>query len=99
MKILVALAVSTRGGIDFFQSLLDKHSQISQFPGEIYIDDLLIKFKNTKSADEISDIFIENYQRYFDSSLGKVERHDYLGVNKNQFYKVSKIKFKKSLQI
>ena len=97
MKILVALAVSTRGGIDFFQSLLDKHSQISQFPGEIYIDDLLIKFKNTKSADEISDIFIENYQRYFDSSLGKVERHDYLGDNKNQFYKVSKIKFKKSL--
>lgn len=95
MKIVVALSASTRGGIDFFQSLLDKHTQISQFPGELYIDELIAEFKYMKSVDEISNTFIKKYQRYFDSSSSIIERHNCLGEKKNQSYKVCTSSFKK----
>ena len=94
MKLLVILSASTRGGIDFFQSLLDKHSQISQLPGQFYIDDFFKEIDNEKTMDQIADRFINNYERYFDSALDKVERHNNLGENKNKSYKVDKKIFK-----
>ena len=90
MKILVILAASTRGGIDFFQSLLDKHPEISQLPGEFYVDEFLQKIKKNSSAEIIANKFIEMHQRYFDSSISITERHNSLGPNKNQSYKVDK---------
>lgn len=98
MKLIIALSASTRGGIDFFQSLLDKHSQISQFPGEIYIDELLMDLKDVKSIDKISDIFVNKYKRYFNSSISIIEKHNQLGKNKNQFYNISITNFKSSLK-
>ena len=38
-----------RSGIDFLQSLFDKHYQISQFPGEFFFDKFVNKFKNNIS--------------------------------------------------
>ena len=39
MKLIIILASMSRAGIDFFQSLLDRHTQISQLPGKFFIDD------------------------------------------------------------
>ena len=48
MKILL-LAGGARAGIDLFQSLLDGHEQILQFPGVIYVNQLKeILSQNTK---------------------------------------------------
>lgn len=93
MKIIVLLAAMTRGGIDLFQSLLDKHSQISQFPGKFFVDEFLEKIKSEKNNLKIARKFIENHEEYFDSRLNVVERHDCLGENKNEFYLVNKDKF------
>ena len=90
MKIIVLLAAMTRGGIDLFQSLLDKHSQITQLPGKFYIDEFLEKVKNQKNSEKIAKIFIENYSEYFDSRLNKVERHNYPREKKNEFYIINK---------
>ena len=37
MKIIVLLAATTRGGIDFLQSLLDSHPQIATFNGHFAV--------------------------------------------------------------
>ena len=70
MKIIVLLAAMTRGGIDLFRSLLDKHSQITQLPGKFYIDEFL-EGEKSKNSEKIAKIFIENYSEYFDSDLTK----------------------------
>lgn len=96
MKIVVLLAAMTRGGIDLFQSLLDKHSQISQLPGKFYIDEFLKKIRLEQDNEKIALAFIKNYKEYFDSRLNLVERHDQLGPNKNEFYKVDEENFVKN---
>ena len=53
MKILLLIAGS-RSGSDFFQSLLDSHSQILQFPGELRIDENFKKMLCYKEANLIS---------------------------------------------
>ena len=93
MKIVVLLAAMTRGGIDLFQSLLDNHSEILQLPGKFYIDEFLKKIKNKKVNSEIAQEFINCYQEYFDSRLNIVERHNFLGQNKDEFYFIDKDKF------
>ena len=93
MKIVVLLAAMTRGGIDLFQSLLDNHSEILQLPGKFYIDEFLKKIKNKNNNSEIAQEFINCYQEYFDSRLNIVERHNFLGQNKDEFYFIDKDKF------
>ncbi len=98
MKILL-LVTGGRGGSDFFQGLLDQHSQILQFPGLIN-NEKIFKILSMKNPHEISNYFINTYPNFFDSrlgtQLGNRERHDRLGPKKNKFYKVSKKKFIKN---
>ena len=90
MKIIVLLAATTRGGIDFLQSLLDKHTQVLQLPGKFYVDEFLKKIENNKNNNwQIAKLFIELNKEFFDSRLNLVERHDKLGIDKNEFYKVN----------
>ncbi len=96
MKLVVILAGMTRGGIDFFQSLLDKHSQISQLPGKFYIDEYIQKTKKDTSALSLARVFIECYPEYFNSKLASEERHNSLGQNKDEYYTVNKNQFTKS---
>ena len=95
MKALLLVAGS-RAGSDFFQSLLDGHSQVLQFPGLIKTNKTLIRILLSDNANDICSNFIKNYPHFFDSRLGygKVERHDALGENKNQYYLVDQEKFK-----
>jgi|TARA_B100000780_G_scaffold267993_1_gene225551 hypothetical protein len=92
MKILL-LAGGARAGVDLFQSLLDGHEQILQFPGVIYINSELEKILSKKSKKEMAQTFIKQYPVFFDSRIKSRERHHMLGEKKNSFYKVNKKKF------
>ena len=84
------LITGGRTGIDFFQSLLDSHTQISQFPGSFYYDEFWEKSSLTNNLEDIAKMFINDYKFYFDSKHNKEERHHMLGEDKNSFYTVNK---------
>ena len=96
MKLVIILASMSRAGIDFFQSLLDKHTQISQLPGKFFIDEFLYSIKNMETAEQIGEKFIKDHEEYFDSKINLRERHDKLGENKNESFYVSKFDFLKN---
>ena len=97
MKIILLVA-GGRGGSDFFQGLLDGHSQVLTFPGYLRINKSFKEMLNLNSSDQISKRFIKLYPHYFNSKgfWGRFERQDRLGKNKNKFFKVSKKKFIKN---
>ena len=93
MKIFCIIGFG-RAGIDFFQSLLDNHPNISQFPGYFFYDIFWEEVKFQKNSKIIADHFIKNHERFFDSKKYLIERHNKLGKNKNESFRVSKNKFK-----
>jgi len=95
MKILL-LVTGGRGGSDFFQGLLDGHSQILQFPGKLIIDENFNEMINLNNSEKISKKFINLFPHFFNSKLNKIERHNRLGKKKNKFYKVDKRNFIKN---
>ena len=95
MKVLL-LVTGGRGGSDFFQGLLDGHSQILQFPGKLIIDENFNKMINLNNPKKISRMFINLFPHFFNSKLNKIERHAYLGKKKNKFYQIDKKKFIKN---
>ena len=62
MKILLLVAGS-RSGSDFFQSLLDDHSQILQFPGKLLTDNNFNEMLNLKDLNKIPEKFINLYSQ------------------------------------
>ncbi len=93
MKIVVFLAAMTRGGVDFFQSLLDEHPQISQLPGSFYVDEFFEKIENQTNLESIAKAFISSNESYFDSRHSILERHNSLGSDKNEFYIINEDSF------
>lgn len=91
MKILL-LVTGGRGGSDFFQGLLDGHSQVLQFPGLINNENIF-EILSTKDSYKICKKFTETYPQFFNSKSIKRERHDKLGPKRNKYYKVSKKNF------
>ena len=98
MKIL-ALVGCGRGGSHLFQSLLDGHPQILQFPGHIWFDKDFKNIFNEKNTETICDLFCKQYPQFFDSRLNLIERHNQLGKNRKLFFKVNKEKFLKQFSI
>ena len=92
MKILL-LVTGGRGGSDFFQGLLDGHDEIYQFPGILRPTKNFKKIFEMKNPIKIANKFIEYAPNFFDSSKDSHERHNSLGKNKNQHYKVNKKNF------
>ena len=92
MKVIV-LAGGARAGVDLFQSLLDNHNQILQFPGVIHINDDLKEILSYSSKHKVAQLFIKKYPSFFDSRKKGIERHYMLGPKKNKFYKVDKKNF------
>ena len=64
MKILL-LAGGARAGVDLFQSLLDGHEQILQFPGVIYINSELEKILSKKSKKKNSTSIYKKISNFF----------------------------------
>ena len=89
MKIIVLMG-GPRAGVEFFQSLLDGHKQVLQFPGILYINEDLLSILSTKSKKNLATKFIKKYSQFFNSKNTYIERHNILGVNKNKSYKLNK---------
>lgn len=83
MKLAVLIS-GGRTGSDLFQSLLDGHDQVLTFPGVFFFDDFLKNLKIKKINPGI--LFLKMYKKFFDSRLNLLERHDQLGINKNEHY-------------
>lgn len=94
MKIVAILACSSRAGVDFFQSLLDNHPEISQFPGALNFDEFIKEIEPIKDPEVIAELFIKKFEKFFDSRKNLLERHNYLGKDKNEYFIVDKTKFK-----
>lgn len=92
MKILILIG-GGRAGIDLVQSLFDRHTQVSQFPGCFQWSEFYKSIKDQKSPKSIATVFTKKYRMFFDSRKNKRERHNKLGSKKNEFYKVSEKKF------
>ena len=93
---LLALITGGRNGSDLFLSLLDGHSQIMQFPGTFLFDDFYEQIKNEKNSNIIAQSFIRFEPFFFNSSKHYVEKHNMLGENKNEYFKVDKDLFIKN---
>ena len=92
MKI-IGLISCGRSGADLFQSLLDNHNQILQFPGYILFNKKLLKIFLLNNKKEVAERFCEIYPHFFDSRLNQEERHHQLGNTKSQHFTVNKKKF------
>tara|TARA_Y100000591_G_C21842105_1_gene706297 strand:+ start:792 stop:1880 length:1089 start_codon:yes stop_codon:yes gene_type:complete len=92
LKILLLVAGS-RSGSDFFQSLLDGHDEICQFPGLIHYDNNFKKLFLIDNLKKLAINFTTQYPHFFNSKKATLERHNKLGKNKNEFYIVNKKKF------
>ena len=101
MKFVIIIA-GGRSGSDLLQSLFDGHPQILQFPGFFRFDEPFIDILNEKDPKKMSEKFCNLNPHFFDSRLeweGRPdmgERHDMLGKNKNEFYKLDEKAFKKN---
>ena len=93
MKVIL-LVTGGRGGSDFFQGLLDNHSEILQFPGILNPDKKFSEIFKTVDLKNIPEKFINYVPIFFDSRKNKIERHDRLGRDRNRHYIVDKKKFK-----
>ena len=98
MKVIIIMPYG-RSGVDLLQSLFDKHEEVSQFPGFFAWSDFLKKIEKIKDAYLIADKFVNHYKMFFDSRLNLKERHDQLGINKNEHYSVDQNLFKKNFVI
>ena len=83
----IVLVTTGRTGSDFFQSLLDGHEQIISFPGVFYFDEFL------KIKSNIPENFVKLYEKFFDSRLNLYERHNQLGKNKDNYYRINSAEF------
>jgi hypothetical protein len=92
MKTLLLVA-GGRGGSDFFQGLLDGHTQILSFPLYLKIDDNFIQILNEENPEKLAKQFINFVPEIFNSKINKFERYHRLGKNRNKHFKVSKKKF------
>ena len=85
MKILL-LVTGGRGGSDFFQGLLDSHSQILQFPG-LFMHENIFQILNLKNTYEISNKFKE-VKTSVDKIRNKSVRLENLDVEKKAIDKI-----------
>ena len=90
----IILTTNGRSGSEFFQSLLDGHSQIVSFPGTFDLADFYRFVCTSDSSVEIVNYFIQKYGYYFNSKINISERLNQLGVSRKKSFFVDKKKFK-----
>ena len=74
MKTLFLVA-GGRGGSDFFQGLLDGHSQILSFPLYLKIDKKFIEMIELNDSKKLAKQFIKLFPEFFNSKINIFERH------------------------
>ena len=95
MKIIFLVA-GGRGGSDYFQGLLDDHSEIMQFPGVLYLEKSFFKMfdLNDDKIKEIPKIFVKSHPQ----NIYHVYKHYMINLEKIKinFKLIDKIKFEKN---
>ena len=90
MKIIGLLSCG-RSGADLFQSLLDSHEEILQFPGYLIFDSKLFNILSITNKREIAKKFCEEYPQFFDSRINitnsVIERMNILYINIDEITK------------
>ena len=66
---IVLLVTGGRTGSDFFQSLLDGHTEIIQLPGIFIFNQFWKKIEHFKNINDIVNNFIEDFSHFFDYLL------------------------------
>ena len=94
----ILLVGGGRSGIDLLQSLFDQHSQVSQLPGIFRWGEFYQTIKHSKNLDVIADVFLKQYEIFFNSRLNLWERHNQLGENKDKYYTVDTKEFTKNFK-
>ena len=91
----VLLVATGRTGSDFFQSLLDSHPQILQFPGDLFFHQWWQVARCRKNVSDLVNEFIwcnsptcSNHIAKFKSYYNTEERWDKLGDAKNDYFEV-----------
>lgn len=92
----ILLVAGGRGGSDFFQGLLDGHSQILSFPLYLRIDQNFVSLLKINDKLELVKKFIKLFPEFFNSKINKFERHHKLGKNKNKHFSVNTKVFEKN---
>lgn len=97
MKYLFLVSGGRNGSL-FFQSLLDGHPEVLQFPGIFLLDEFLDKIQltgNSRMPDSevVAKMFIDSYPEFFDSRLNPLHRMGALGRDRNEHLEVSTSKF------
>ena len=106
LRKVLLVAGAGRVGSDFFQSLLDGHSEILQLTGVWFFHRWWKE--EAKCKENLQDLINEfiwhtcinycNHIAKFKSCYDKVERWDQLGDNKNEFFEVDIDTFKNHMQ-
>lgn len=96
----VILITTGRTGSDFFQSLLDGHSQVLQITGTFFFHKFWKNAVCKENLDDLLNEFIWNNNHgphiaKFKSKYNHIERWDQLGVNKNENFDLDIDIFKK----
>ncbi|MBT6047491.1 MAG: hypothetical protein HOI47_27060 [Candidatus Scalindua sp.] len=103
LKIATIVIGAARSGSDFFQSLLDGHSQILQFTGHWSFESFWEKAVCKTNLSDLIDEFIwfsgstRAHISKFKSQYDKMERWDRLGEGKNESFSVDIDLFKSHL--
>lgn len=100
---IVLLVATSRSGSDFFQSLLDGHSQVLQVSGDWYLHLWWEEAKCKENPVDLVNEFIwhadslSNHIAKFKSGYNKIERWDKLGEDKNSSFEVDINIFRKHM--
>jgi hypothetical protein len=93
------LMTTGRTGSDFFQSLLDSHSQVMTFNGVLQFQNfwagsLTAQYTGTVNISDIADEFIGQYMHRLKSKYDTIERKDGLGEEQNETIDIDPVEFK-----
>ena len=96
------LIATPRGGSDYFQSLIDGHSQALTFNGSLCLYSEIFKEidfrdKKEKNIKRAINIFVKKYKDKLNTKFDKEEGKNKLGILKNEYINIDINLFKKNL--
>ena len=97
MKKLFLISGGRNGSI-FFQSILDGHPQILQFPGIFKLDKFLRNLNSSYTTNSFLDLFVTQFSWFFDSRKKPLYGMDRLGDSQDEFFCVSVDTFKQAFK-
>lgn len=90
---IALLVTGGRNGSLLFQSLLDGHSEIAQFPGIFDLSEFIESINNSGDTRSLVKMFIDSHTRFFDSSTDTALGMNRLGEDRKSSMQLSTREF------